>query len=161
MTDSVKESTEFVIHKSGWTKITPPKIIVFLVSLIISVVLAIILKNAWLLLGLLIPLAVAIIVAVQVFLLKYDYAVFCKDRVMFHKGFIMKKEKKEVFTGVKLVTVNQTVMGRILGYGDIQANLYGAGIIHIKDVKTPNDACKYIESMIVVPEGAVTHITVS
>ena len=161
MIKSKKDSKGFAVHKSGWTKVTPPKVIIFLGFLILSVALSLILKKTWPLYGLSVSLAIALLVLFEIFLLRFDYVVIYKDRILFHKGFIMKKEKKEVFTGIKLVTVEQTVMGRLLGYGEVQANLYGAGIVRIKGVKDPAYVAEYMESLIVVPTGNITHITVS
>jgi hypothetical protein len=134
---------------------------VFSLSLVLSVALALILESAWPLLGLAVTLITALVVAIQIFLLKYDYVVVYKSSILYKRGFIIKKEKKEVYTGVRLVTVEQSFMGRILGYGEIKANLYGAGIITVKDVKNPSAAAQYLESLIVSPEGKIKHIVIN
>lgn len=157
-----KENSEgFRISKSAWTAINGIKILVFTVPLILSIVLAILFESAWLLLGLLVSVGVAAVVGVQIFLLKYDYAVVYKTSFMFHKGFIVKKERKEVYTGIRSVSVNQSFMGRILGYGEINANLYGAGIIQINGVKHPEKVSEHLEGLIVVPDGKIKQITIN
>lgn len=157
-----KETDEgFRISKSAWLAINGIKVLIFTVPLVLSIVLAILFESAWLLLGLLIPVGVAAVVGVQIFLLKYDYTVVYKTSFMFHKGFIVKKEKKEVYTGIRSVSVNQSFWGRILGYGEINANLYGFGIIQIKGVKHPEKVSEHLEGLIVVPDGKIKQISIN
>ena len=161
MNSATEESLGYKICKSWWTKISLTKILVFAIPFILSVFLAIVLEEAWLLCGLVISLGTALVVAIQIFLLKYDYIVFYDSNVFFHKGFIRKSEKSYIYTGVREVTVEQTFIGRILNYGRINANLFAAGMIHIDGVKSPAEVAKHLNSLIVVPEGTIKHITVN
>ena len=160
MNQNESQSTELVLTKSSYTVINPIKLALFIVPLILGIVLAIALGSGWPLLLLLISLGVACVVAVQIFLLKYEVVTIYSDRIVFKSGFFTPSEKSETFSGISSTEIQQTFMGNLLHYGTVQINLLSMGRITVKDIKDPHAAKQFLDGMLIHATGEVRRITI-
>lgn len=152
-------TNELVVSKSAWTVISPLKVALFVIPLLLGIVLAIVLKSALPLLLLLVSLGTAVVVAFQIFLLKYDTVRICTDRVIFKSGFFSPKERSETFSGVRGTEIQQTLMGNILNYGTVNINLLSMGVVRITGIKDPHGVKQHLDGMLIHATGTVRHVT--
>ncbi len=74
---------------------------------------------------------------------------FYDDKVVEKSGVLNKIEKSNVFTGVVAVSVKQSLLGRLLGYGDVRIDTRGKFDINTTGIKNPNGLKKYLEEHII------------
>ena len=95
---------------------------------------------------LIIPLIVMIVQLIQ---LKYETIEFYEDRIVVKSGVLSKREKNVAFVGVRSVSVNQSLWGRIFKYGDVQVDTVGKWDVNTKGVKNPRPLVEYLETKII------------
>ena len=72
---------------------------------------------------------------------------FYGNKVVHKSGILNRHERVTIMTPVLSVTVNQTFLGRILNYGDINVDIYGGKWdINTEGIKSPRKAKKYLEA---------------
>lgn len=113
--------------------------------------------SVWLILffWLVIPLIIQIvrIVAAKSFTLEfYDTKIVAKT------GVLSKQEAQTVFVGVNSVSISQTFLGRIFGYGDVRVDCRGKWDVDTYGIKDPKGLKAYLESKITA-DGITTVIT--
>ncbi len=153
-------TAELLITKSRFTVLSPLKLTLFLVPLLLGVALAIVLKSAWPLLLLLISVGTACVIAFQIFLLKYEVVKILQDRAVFKSGFFSPSERSEVFSGIRGTEIQQSLIGQILHYGTVQINLLDMGVIRITGVRDPHTVKKHLDGMLIHTTGAVRRMTI-
>lgn len=114
-------------------------------------------KSAWSVVNLLKILLCLLIIPLFKLLADIWYAKsfrfeFYKDHIIVKSGILNKKEKRTPFEGVLGVEVEQSLRGRLFGYGDIKVDAIGKWDIGTKDIKNPAGLKKYLETRIVSPK---------
>ena len=74
---------------------------------------------------------------------------FYDDKTVIKSGILNKQEKQSVFMGVYSVSVSQSLMGRIFGYGDIRVDSPGQWDIDTCAIADPRGLKNYLETRIV------------
>ena len=101
----------------------------------------------------------AIIMVVDIIKLKNDRIEFYEDHIVVKSGVLNKKERKSAFMGVMSVSVNQSLFGRIFGYGDVSVDVTGKWDVDTRGVKDPQGLVRYLEKRIVKSSSVRTVIT--
>lgn len=103
--------------------------------------------NIWLILffWLIIPL---IIMIVRIVIAKNYVIEFYDDRIVLKSGVLNKQENQSVFMGVYAVSISQTLMGRMFGYGDITVDCPGQWDIDTHGISDPQGLKRYLETKI-------------
>ena len=101
----------------------------------------------------------AIIMVVDIIKLKNDRIEFYEDHIVVKSGVLSKKERKSAFMGVMSVSVNQSLFGRIFGYGDVSVDVTGKWDVDTRGVKDPQGLVRYLEKRIVKSSSVRTVIT--
>lgn len=101
----------------------------------------------------------AIIMVVDIIKLKNDRIEFYEDHIVVKSGILNKKERKSAFMGVMSVSVNQSLFGRIFGYGDVSVDVTGKWDVDTRGVKDPQGLVRYLEKRIVKSSSVRTVIT--
>ena len=118
-------------------------------------------KSAWKAFDLLgILLAITIIpIVIRIILLKSDKTYFYENRIISKYGILSKNETETAFVGVSAISVHQSLLGRILGFGDIHIDVIGKWKVTIKGAKNPMKAKEILTKYIVNKEDvtAVLH----
>lgn len=111
--------------------------------------------NIWLILfsWLIIPLIVLI---ARIVVAKSYSVEFYDDRMIIKSGVLNKQENQAVFMGVYAVSISQTLMGRIFGYGNITVDCPGKWDIDTVGVADPQGLKRYLETKIT--RAGVTNI---
>ena len=113
--------------------------------------------SVWLILffWLVIPLIVQIvrIVAAKSFSLE-----FYDGKIVEKSGVFNKQENQAVFVGVNSVSISQSFLGRIFGYGDVSVDCRGKWDVDTYGIKDPRGLKAYLESKITA-DGITTVIT--
>ncbi len=78
---------------------------------------------------------------------------FYDDKVIQKSGVLSKRETSNVFAGVLAVSVEQSIIGRILGYGNVHIDIQGKWDINTNGVKDPRALKAYLESRVVSAGG--------
>ena len=123
----------YVATKSAWKAITFWRVVFF-----------------WLI----IPL---IIMIVKIIVLKHERIEFYEDKIIVKSGVLSKNERKSVFLGVLSVSVNQSLWGRMFGYGDVNVDVVGKWDVNLEGVCKPKELEAYLETKI-VHKSAFTNI---
>ncbi len=76
-------------------------------------------------------------------------ATFYEDKVVIKSGVLNKQEKISVFAGVLSVSINQSLLGRIFGYGDVNVDVKGKWDVSTQAIKKPKEFKAYLESRVV------------
>lgn len=74
---------------------------------------------------------------------------FYDGYVVEKKGVFSKQENKKIFPGVYGVSLNQSLLGRIFGYGDLSVDTVGKWDLSLCGVKDPSGLKKHIENSMV------------
>ena len=101
----------------------------------------------------------AIIMVIDIIKLKNDRIEFYEDHIVVKSGVLNKKERKSAFMGVMSVSVNQSLFGRIFGYGDVSVDVTGKWDVDTRGVKDPQGLVRYLENRIVKSSSVRTVIT--
>ena len=101
----------------------------------------------------------AIIMVVDIIKLKNDRIEFYEDHIVVKSGVLNKKERKSAFMGVMSVSVNQSLFGRIFGYGDVSVDVTGKCDVDTRGVNDPQGLVRYLEKRIVKSSSVRTVIT--
>ena len=103
--------------------------------------------NFWLILffWLVIPLIIQIVKIIQAVNYKIE---FYDEKVVVTSGVINTKERQSVFAGVYSVSVEQNLLGKIFGYGDIKIDCPGKWDIDTEGMKNPKELKAYLEKYI-------------
>ena len=95
-------------------------------------------------------LVVPIIVQVCRTIIVKKYCVeFYDDKIIVKSGWLNTKTKQMVFMGVTSVTINQTLWGKIFGYGDLNIDCVGKWDVDTTCIKNPQELENYLQSRIV------------
>ena len=73
---------------------------------------------------------------------------FYDEKIIVKSGVFNKSESQTVFSGVYSVSLSQSFMGRIFGYGDISVDCPGKWDIDTFGIKDPAALKRYLESKI-------------
>lgn len=133
MAEQVKPN--YVATKSAWKAVTFWRVVLF-----------------WLI----IPLIVMI---VQIIVLKHERIEFYDDKIVVKSGVLSKNERKSIFAGVLSVSVNQSLWGRIFGYGDVIVDAMGKWDINSEGICNPKELERYLETRIVHKSSLTNIIT--
>ena len=92
---------------------------------------------------LIIPLIVQIvrIIAIRAYVVE-----FYDERIVIKSGILNKKERQSVFNGVYMVSVEQSLVGQMFGYGNIVIDCPGHWDIDTVGIKNPRGLKAYLES---------------
>lgn len=115
---------EYVAKKSAWCAVTPLRVLLF-----------------WLI----IPLIVMI---VDIMVKKKEVIEFYEDKIVQKKGILNIQTRTSAFVGVLSVDISQTLLGRILGYGNISVDAVGIWDVETTGVVDPNGLKAYLETRI-------------
>ena len=99
-----------------------------------------------------------IVILVHIFILKRDRTYFYDDRIISKSGVLSKHVKETSFIGVSAICVDQTLWGRMFGFGDLHVDVVGKWKVTIKGVKHPMEARDFLTRYVVRKEGVVTPI---
>ena len=69
-------------------------------------------------------------------------------RVIYKTGIIARKSEEQMLLKVETVEVAQSILGRLLGYGDIKVTGTGSSSVVFKGIDDPLDVKKKIESLL-------------
>lgn len=73
---------------------------------------------------------------------------FYDDKIVCKSGILNKRERQSVFAGVYCVSIEQSLIGRILNYGDIAVDAPGKWDVSMSRVHNPKGLKSYLESKI-------------
>lgn len=95
-------------------------------------------------------LIIPILYLIYVVLSQKSYkAEFYDDKIIVTKGIISKSSNTIRMSGILSVSYDQTVWGRICGYGDVRINSVGKHAdISLSGIKYPVELKKYLESTV-------------
>ena len=108
-------------------------------------------KSVWKAFDLLgILLAITIIpLIIRIIVLKSDKTYFYENRIISRYGVLSKHETETAFVGVSAISVDQSLLGRIFGFGDINIDVIGKWRVTIKGAKKPMQAKEFLTKYIV------------
>lgn len=69
-------------------------------------------------------------------------------RVIYKKGIIARKTEEQILKKVETIEVNQSVLGRLLGYGDVKVTGTGNSSLVFKGIDNPIDVKTKIEVLL-------------
>ena len=93
---------------------------------------------------LVITIPVAFYMALKIWNLEYGLTT---KRVVYKHGIIGRETEEMQLSSVETVEIRQTVMGRILGYGEIQLTGRGTSDLNLTGMARPLEVKKQIESV--------------
>jgi len=96
----------------------------------------------WLLLGITFPLAIY-----EYLRVRYTELGVTNKRVIFKTGIISRKSEEMKLTSIETVEIDQGILGRVLGYGNIKVSGRGASDVLFRTVKDPMAVKRAIESV--------------
>ena len=73
---------------------------------------------------------------------------FYDSKIVVKSGVLNKQENQSVFAGVYAVSMSQSLLGRIFGYGNIKVDCPGRWDIDTTGIKNPTALKKYLETHI-------------
>ena len=114
----------FVAKKSAWGGVTPLCVLFF-----------------WLI----VPLIVMIC---RIVVLKHQVTEFYDSYVIVKSGVLSKNERKTIFPSILSVSVQQTLWGRICGYGDLKVDVIGKWDVSLDCICNPVGLKKVLEDKI-------------
>ncbi len=112
---------EYTVKKSIWGAVTPLRVIF-----------------CWLIIPLIIMIA-------EMVSNNCTTIEFYKDKVVAKSGVLNKKERTNVFTGVLAVSVEQSIFGRMLNYGNVIVDVQGKWDISTEKISDPDGLKSYLE----------------
>lgn len=71
---------------------------------------------------------------------------FYDDKYVLKSGIMNKHESEAAFKGVLAVSVDQSVKGRMFGYGNVKIDVVGKNNLVLGGVKDPQGLKKYLDS---------------
>ena len=113
--------------------------------------------SVWLILffWLVIPLIIQI---VRIAAAKSFSVEFYDNKIVMKSGLLNKQEKQSVFVGVNTVSISQSFLGRIFGYGDVKVDCRGKWDVDTYGICNPKGLKAYLESKITA-DGITTVVT--
>ena len=113
--------------------------------------------SVWLILffWLVIPLIIQI---VRIIAAKSFTVEFYDNKVVTKSGVFNKTEKQAVFAGVNSVSLSQSFLGQIFGYGNVKVDCRGKWDVDTYGIRDPKGLKEYLESKITA-DGLTTVIT--
>ena len=96
----------------------------------------------WLLLGITFPLAIY-----EYLRVRYTELGVTNKRVIYKTGIISRKSDEMKLASIETVEIDQGVLGRILGYGNIHVSGRGISDVVLRNVKDPMAVKRAIESI--------------
>ena len=107
-------------------------------------------KSAWtavsiwtiLLCWLIVPI---IIMIFKIIALKAETIEFYDQKVVQRSGILAKQERQSLLTNITSVSVNQSLLGRIFNYGNVQVDLIGKWDINTDGVSNPHILKEFLE----------------
>ena len=86
---------------------------------------------------------------IRILILKFDRTYFYENRIIARYGVLSKHVTETAFVGISAISVDQSLIGRILGFGDISIDIIGKWRVTIKGAKKPMKAKEFLNSYIV------------
>jgi len=108
-------------------------------------------KSAWKafdLLGILMAITIIPII-IRILILKSDRTYFYENRIISRYGILSKHETETAFVGISAISVDQSLLGRIFRFGDINIDVIGKWRVTIKGAKKPMQAKEFLTKYIV------------
>jgi uncharacterized membrane protein YdbT with pleckstrin-like domain len=96
----------------------------------------------WLLLGITFPLAIY-----EYLRVRHTELGVTNKRVIYKTGIISRKSEEMKLASIETVEIDQGILGRILGYGNIKVTGRGASDVVFRTVKDPMAVKRAIESI--------------
>lgn len=124
----------YIARKTAWSAVTFWRVVLF-----------------WLIIPLIIMIF-GIIKAKKGCVEFYDDYVIVKEG-----GFFTKKERRSAFPGVIAVSIEQSLFGRMFGYGDVKVDVIGKWDVDLKGISKPVELQRFLESKIVSGQGVQVH----
>lgn len=87
-----------------------------------------------------------IVMIFKIIALKAESIEFYDQKVVQRSGIIAKRERQSLLTNVTSVSVNQSVLGRIFNYGDVQVDLIGKWDINTNGISNPHKLKEFLEN---------------
>ena len=116
---------KYVIRKSALPAITPLMLLLF-----------------WLIIPTIIMIARAVV-------LKHHYIELYDGYFIEKKGVLSKSERKVVYQGAYSISLEQSFLGRIFGYGNLYVDAIGHWDINLNGIKDPNGVKAHLENTLV------------
>ena len=91
------------------------------------------------------PIFIAIYCAIEASAFRVE---FYDRRVETHSGLFITKNEQTMLTNIIGVTIYQSLMGKMLNYGDVHVNVIGALDIKMKAIKDPYALKNYLDLVI-------------
>lgn len=88
-------------------------------------------------------------IIIRILVLKSDRTYFYENRIISRYGMLSKHETETAFVGVSAISVDQSLLGRILGFGNISIDVIGKWRVTIKGAKKPMKAKEFLTKYIV------------
>ena len=107
-------------------------------------------KSAWKAFNLLEILLIWTII--PLIILKHDKTYFYENRIISKYGVLSKPETETSIVGVSAICVDQSLFGRIFGFGDIHIDVIGKWKVTIKGAKKPMQAKAFLTKYLVTKE---------
>ncbi len=120
---------QYQVKKSSWAALTPLCLLFFWLVIPLIIMIFRMIKNA------------------------NETIEFYDNKVVHKSGILSKREKSNVFAGVLAVSVEQSFLGRIFGYGNVRVDIQGRWDIDTSGVKDPHALKEYLESRVVPATG--------
>ena len=99
-----------------------------------------------------------IVLVFRILAYKKETITFYNDKIVVKKGLLNISEKTFVFTGVISVDINQSLLGRIFNYGNLEVDFVGKNDISTKHIKNPRELKTYLESKIIQRNNIHTYM---
>ncbi len=98
------------------------------------------------------------IIIIRILCLKAEKITFYEDKIVYETGILNKRKKSFAFTGVFSVDVNQSLVGRIFNYGDVNIDFVGKTDIETNYIQKPHELETFLEARLVKTGQVQTHM---
>ena len=92
------------------------------------------------------------IILIHIWILKTDKTYIYDDRVISRRGILSKHVKETSFVGISAICIDQSLWGRMFGFGDLHIDIVGRWKVTIKGAKKPMDVRDFLAQYIVKKE---------
>lgn len=90
--------------------------------------------------------------------IKQERITFYNDKVVVEKGLLNKSKKTFAFTGVFRVDINQSLIGRMFNYANLEVDFAGKTDIDTNYVSNPKEVVAYLENKMIKKNNVTTHV---
>lgn len=149
--ESILDEDERIVHRATihWVAYVPALIVLALAAVLFGLAIAYWPEPGWkhtaALVGAVIGLVVALYFAAAAFIKRWTTEIAVTDRRVITKTGLISRDTSELDRRkVETVRVDQSLMGRIMGYGTITVSGTGGGLTPLKDIDDPLEVRKHI-----------------